>query len=105
MCIRDRTKAVFVSMATCSLLHHHRGTACRNHQHAVFLAKYLVIEIHADHGICARIRSTLLQFTQCNVARSLKLLFVGRRSATYQIADTGKHILEKVGIQASFAGK
>lgn len=36
------------------LLHHDGGAGSRNHQHAVILAQHLVIQIDADHGICAQ---------------------------------------------------
>src|SRR5690242_13369852 len=85
-----------------TLLNNYCGPARGNHQHAIFLAHDLVIDVDADHGICAQVHSALRQLFQRNLPRALQLSLVGAGTASHQIPNPGKQILEQVGAEDGF---
>ena len=52
-----------------SLLDNDGCPACGHHEHAVVLAKYLVVQIDTDDRVCAGFLRTLLEFQQRDLAR------------------------------------
>src|SRR5688572_1861708 len=58
------------------LLDDNGRTTCGYHQHAVALAKHLVVEVDTNNGICSHQTGTLLQFSERNFSGLLQFFFV-----------------------------
>src|SRR5688572_23600718 len=80
------------------------GTTCGHHQHAVALAKHLVIEVDAYNGVRSDQAGTLLEFRECNFPGSLQFFLVGGRSTADDVPDACEEVFEDVGAKDSFTG-
>lgn len=85
------------------LLNHGSSTG-RHHEHAVSLAKDLVVQVHPDHGVATCFLRALLKLSQGDVSGSLQLTLIGGRPSANKVADAGKHVLEEVGAKYRFTG-
>ena len=77
-------------------LHDNRWHVGANHQHAAAGADRFIVDIDADNGIGAQIRSLLAHFAKLNISDLAKLRFIRRCPAAYDITNRREEIPEDV---------
>lgn len=82
----------------------HSGAAGGHHEHSIGLPKDFIVKVHTDDSIRAEGQSALLKFLKCQFPGILKLALVGGGTATHEVPDASKQILEEVCSEDGFAG-